>query len=154
MRRLLTRRKLLHEIDVERVQKAIAEAERRTSGEIRVSVAPFFWGNVQRAAERAFERLGMTRTAQRNGVLFFIVPARRRLALLGDAGIHQKVGQAFWEETVSAVTARFKDGNFTEGLVQGIEEVGRRLAEHFPYDPTRDVDELPDSVDFGKRKKP
>lgn len=146
----ITRWKLLRQIDAERVHKAIGEAERQTSGEIRVSVAPFFWGNVRRAAERAFVRLGMTRTRERNAILFFVVPARRRLVLLGDAGIHEKVGQEFWEAAVAAVTARFRDGDFTEGLVRGIEEVGRRLAEHFPYDPAHDVNELPDAVEFGK----
>jgi uncharacterized membrane protein len=140
----------MQQIDGERVRKAIEEAERQTSGEIRVSVAPFFWGNVRRAAERAFVRLGMTRTGERNAILFFVVPARRRLVLLGDAGIHEKVGQEFWEAAVAAVTARFRDGDFTEGLVRGIEEVGRRLAEHFPYDPAHDTNELPDDVEFGK----
>ena len=145
----MTRRKLLQRIDAELVRKAIEAAERETSGEIRVSVAPFFWGNVRRAAERAFVRLGMTNTKDHNGILLFVVPSRRRFVLLGDAGIHEKVNQQFWEEVVAAVTAKFKTGDFTGGLVHGIAEVGRRLAEHFPFDPVRDVNELPDSIDFG-----
>jgi uncharacterized membrane protein len=138
-----------HGIDSERVEQAIREAERRTSGEIRVSVAPFFWGDVRKAAERAFERLGMTRTRDRNGVLFFVVPSRRKFVVLGDAGIHAKVGQDFWEKVAAAMSTRFHAGAMTEGLVDGIREIGERLADHFPYDAPRDENELPDAVDFG-----
>jgi uncharacterized membrane protein len=145
---IFARRKLLKAIDAERVRRAIEAAERETSGEIRVSVVPFFWGNVRSVAERAFARLGMTRTAQRNGVLFFIVPSRRRFVVLGDEGIHAKVGAEFWEKVVGAVAAEFKGGRFTEGLVEGIETVGRELATHFPYDAATDKNELPDDVDF------
>ncbi len=80
-------------IDEARVQKAIAEAERRTSGEIRVSVSRFFWGPVRPVAERAFHRLKMDATKDQNGILFFIVPSRRRFVVLGDVGIHAHAGQ-------------------------------------------------------------
>lgn len=149
MKSILTRKKMLHDIDAERIKKAIEEAERQTSGEIRVSVAPLFWGSAMHAAERAFERLGMTQTKDRNAVLFFVIPARHRLVLLGDVGIHEKVGQEFWECVVGLVTDQFKRSNYTEGLVQGIQEVSRQLAEHFPHDPETDKNELPDSVEFG-----
>jgi len=144
----LSRRKLRRLIDEERIVEAIGEAENETSGEIRVSVAPFFWGSVEKAAWRAFARLGMTRTAERNGVLIFLVPSRRRFVVLGDQGIHEKVGQDFWEGVAGAMSERFCKADFTTGLVQGIEEIGRRLKEHFPHRPD-DVDELPDEVDFG-----
>ncbi len=144
-----TRRKLLAAIDAQRVREAIAEAERRTSGEIRVSVASFFWGDVRRVAERAFARLGMMATKERNGVFFFVVPSRRRFVILGDQGIHAKVGPEFWEHVAAAVSERFRVKDFTGGLVRGIETVGRELAAHFPYDAESDRNELPDDVDFG-----
>jgi len=144
-----SRRRLLKTIDVERVKKAIEEAERRTSGEIRVSVAPFFWGRVRRVAEKAFTRLRMTETKDRNGILFFIVPSRRRFVILGDEGIHAKVGQDFWESLAALMSDHFRKGEFTEGLVRGIEEAGMKLAAHFPYDAKTDVNELPDDIDFG-----
>jgi uncharacterized membrane protein len=136
-------------VDVDRVKAAVAAAERAASGEVRVSVSRFFWGSVRKAAERAFVRLGMTRTKDRNGVLFFIVPARKKFVVLGDAGIHAKVGQEFWDSLAGLMSARFKKGEFTEGLVEAIEEAGRRLAAHFPYDAAVDVNELADDVDFG-----
>jgi uncharacterized membrane protein len=145
---VMTRRKLLRIIDQERIHEAIRNAERRTSGEICVSVARFFWGNVQRAAERAFVRLGMTRTRDRNGVLFFVVPARRKFAVLGDSGIHERVGQEFWDRIAATISEKFREADFTEGLIRGIEQVGEQLSVHFPYNPATDQDELPDEVDF------
>lgn len=147
--RFMTRKALLRAIDSRRIEDAIREAERRTSGEIRVSVSRFFWGSVRPVADRAFVRLGMTATRQRNGVLFFIVPARRRFVVLGDAGIHARVGPEFWERVAAAVSERLRAGDFTGGLVRGIEAVGEQLALHFPFDPATDVNELPDQIDRG-----
>ena len=135
--------RLARAFDMDRIQHAIEAAERASSGEIVVSVAPFFLGSVRRVAEQTFERLGVSRTRERNGVLFFVVPSRRQLVVLGDVGIHEKVGQEFWEELVRAVSERFKAGDGTEGIVSGIGLVGQRLAEHFPHAPD-DRNELPD----------
>jgi uncharacterized membrane protein len=133
-------------IDKHRVKQAIQRAERRTSGEIRVSVSPPFWGDVRKAAERAFDRLGMTATRHRNAVLFFVVPARHKFVVLGDCGIHEKVGQEFWQNIACALSENFKHGDFTSGLVAGIEAVGENLARYFPY-LENDINELPDEVD-------
>jgi uncharacterized membrane protein len=143
--------KLLRSIDARRIEDAIRAAEHRTSGEIRVSIAPLFWGSVRRQAEKTFRRLGMTATQGRNGVLFFIVPSRRRFVVLGDDGIHRKVGDDFWRRIASAMSDHFRRGDFTEGIVRGIGEVGEQLANHFPYQRGSDVNELPDEVDFGPR---
>jgi uncharacterized membrane protein len=145
----MTHKALLRAIDSERIEEAIRQAERRTSGEIRVSVSRFFWGDVERVAERAFDRLGMRNTRERNGVLFFLVPARRRFAVVGDEGIHAKVGQDFWERVAAAVSEHLRAGDFTLGLVHGVETVGEQLALHFPFDPASDTNELANEVDFG-----
>jgi uncharacterized membrane protein len=137
-------------VDIERVKAAIAAAERAASGEIRVSVSRFFWGSVRRAAENAFVRLGMTRTKDRNGVLFFIVPVRKKFTVLGDEGIHATVGQEFWDCLAGLMSGHFRKGEFTAGLVTAIEEAGRQLAAHFPRDRAIDINELADDVDFGK----
>lgn len=133
-------------VDAGRVEAAIADAERRTSGEIRVSVAPWFWGNVEHAAKRAFERLGMHRTKERNAVLFFVVPSRREFVVLGDEGIHARVGQTFWDVTSRELGAAFKTGDFTGGLVAAIEAAAERLEQHFPRS-NADTDELPNELD-------
>ncbi len=142
------RRKLKRLVDASAVKRAIAESERGTTGEIRVSVSTFFWGDVRRTAEKAFDRLGMTRTLHRNGVLIFVVPSRRKFVVLGDSGIHEKVGQEFWDGVAAAMSERFRKGDFTGGLVHGVQEAGRQLARHFPAEG-RHPDELPDEVDFG-----
>jgi hypothetical protein len=151
---MMHRAKLRKLIDAEAVKRAIEGAERQTSGEIRVSVSTFFWGDVRKTAERAFSRMGMDRTQHRNGVLFFIVPSRKRFVVLGDSGIHEKVGQEFWDGVAAALSERFREGDFTGGLVHGITEAGRQLATHFPSEGERDENELPDDVDFGDGKKP
>ncbi len=141
------RRRLESFLDFDSVRTAIEEAEKLTSGEIRVSIAPFFWGSVERAAERAFDRLGMSKTKARNGVLIFIVPARRSFVIRGDQGIHDRVGQQFWDDVIGVMTPHFRRGDFNAGVLAGIAEVARVLARHFPYDPDSDEDELPDTVD-------
>jgi uncharacterized membrane protein len=145
---IFERSRLKKAIDAARVQEAIEQAERRTSGEVRVCLAHFFWGSVEHAADKAFVRLGMQRTAERNGVLFFVVPSRKRFVVIGDAGIHAKVGPEFWTKVAAAVSERFRHRDFTGGLVHGVETVGHELQVHFPFDPGTDRDELPNTVDF------
>lgn len=145
----MSRRALLRLIDAPRVEAAIRQAERRTSGEICVSVSRFFWGDVHRVAERAAERLGLKATRDRNGVLFFLVPSRRRFVVLGDVGIHAVVAPGFWVRVAAAVETRLRAGDFTGGLVDGIEAVGEQLAVHFPFDPATDTNELSDELDRG-----
>jgi len=139
-------------IDKDRIRLAIQKAEKRTSGEVRVSVSPPIWGDVRKAAEKAFERLGMTATKERNAVLFFVVPARRKFVVLGDTGIHEKVGQEFWHHIVRTVSEKFKEGDFTGGLLAGIEVVGEDLAKHFPHHAAGSTNQLPDDVDYGPEK--
>jgi uncharacterized membrane protein len=144
-----TRRSWLHRIDTARIEEAITRAEARTSAEIRVSVGPFFFGDVQRAAERAFARMGMHQTRERNGVLLLVVPARRRFAIVGDEGVHAVVGQHLWDELRAIVSAAFRHDHFTEGLVGAIDRIGERLAAIFPARERDNPDELPNAVDFG-----
>ena len=133
-------------IDDQSVVKAIAKAEQKTSGEIRVVVSQHAADEPIIAAQKQFERLGMTKTAARNGVLIFVAPASRTFAVIGDQGVHEKCGDGFWAELTTAMAERFKSGEFTEGLVLGIERAGALLAQHFPRQPD-DRNELPDTVE-------
>jgi uncharacterized membrane protein len=130
-------------LDKERVRAAIEAAERGTAGEIVVSVARWFWGSVDRAAERAFDHLGIAKTQHRAGVLLFVAPWRRRVVVLGDSGIHAKVGPAFWDGTIATILDRIKASGLTAGVVAGVEHIGAHLAVHFPPGPG-DVKSLPD----------
>lgn len=133
-------------IDQQRVVAAIAAAEQRTSGEIRVLLARQPAPDAIAAAQRHFDRLGMRRTAARNGVLIFIAPASRTFAVIGDTGVHEKCGDAFWRELATAMTDRFRRGEFTDGLILGIDRAAALLAAHFPRHPD-DRNELPDAIE-------
>lgn len=133
-------------IDHDRVVAAIRAAELRTSGEIRVILARRKTDDPVASATQHFERLGMTATAARNGVLIYLAPRSRNFAVIGDTAIHEKCGDAFWTELATAMTQHFKSGDFTAGLVHGIERAGALLATHFPRSAT-DINELPDKIE-------
>jgi uncharacterized membrane protein len=138
---------IVHGIDTAAVEAAVRSAERQTSGEIRVALARFyFWGDVRRAAESAFVRLGIDRTRAHNGVLIFVAPWRRRFAILGDAGIHQRVEAGFWDQLAQPLSAAFHAGDLTGGLVRAIAAIGDRLTAEFPGASPREDNQLPDSV--------
>jgi uncharacterized membrane protein len=133
-------------IDHDRVVAAIAAAELKTAGEIRVLVARQKADDPVAAAKTHFERLGMTKTAERNGVLIFLAPKSHTFAVIGDSGVHEKCGESFWKLLAAAMELHFRRGEFTEGLVHGIEKAGALLAQHFPRRPD-DRNELPDRVE-------
>jgi uncharacterized membrane protein len=133
-------------LDSDRIVAAIAEAERKSSGEIRVHVTRRKPEDLEERAKKRFELLGMTRTAERNGVLFYIAPAARRFQILGDTGIHERCGEDFWKEVAADMEESFRRGEFTEGIVRGVTKVGDVLARHFPRSEA-DRDELPNVID-------
>ena len=148
---MTSRRTFLRSLDTPAVERAIARAETRTSGEIRISIAGFFVGSSRRLAERAFQRLGLHATRDRNGVLLLIAPARREVVVLGDEGIHAHVGDAFWAEIAARVGTRFHEGHFTQGVVEAVDAIGEALARHFPAGAGEggNPNELPDTIDVG-----
>jgi uncharacterized membrane protein len=119
-------------IDHPRVVAAITAAELATSGEIRVVLARRPVADPVAAAQRHFEALDMTRTRARNGVLIFLAPRSHNFAVIGDTGVHEHCGDAFWQSLAAAMALHFKRGEFTAGLVHGIEHAGALLAKHFP----------------------
>jgi uncharacterized membrane protein len=133
-------------IDHDRVVAAIGAAEARTSGEIRILLARHKADDPVADAQKHFERLGMTRTGARNGVLIFLAPRSRTFAVIGDTAIHEKCGNTFWTELAAAMTEHFKRGDFTAGLEHGITRAGTLLAEHFPRQ-SDDRNELPDKIE-------
>jgi uncharacterized membrane protein len=119
-------------LDHARVVAAISAAERLTSGEIQVLIARHRAPDPVAAAQRHFRRLGLANSPHRNSVLLFVAPRSRSFAVIGDQGIHERCGDAFWTELAAAMTAYFQRGEFTEGLVHGIARAGELLAVHFP----------------------
>ncbi len=140
-------KEFLGSLDQQRIEQAIADAESLTSGEIRVHVQPKVVGaEIRVVAEKTFERLGMTKTALRNGVLLFIASEDRKFVILGDKGIDDKVPPGFWDDALVKLTVRFKEGQFTEGIIEAVAAAGEHLSRHFP--PIEgDVNELSDKID-------
>jgi uncharacterized membrane protein len=87
----------------------------------------------------------MHRTDLRNGVLIYVAFSDHKFAVIGDAGIHAKVGQDFWDSVKELMLQHFKNSQYTEGIVAGVQEAGRVLVQHFPYQ-RNDSNELPDDV--------
>ncbi len=130
---------------------AIGDAERQTSGEIRVYVESRckYVDPIERAAE-IFWFLKMEKTAARNGVLIYVAVKDRQLAILGDQGIHQKVGDAFWNAEVSKMLGQFGRESYAEAIAKVVSDIGEVLRDHFPYDGATDRNELPDDIVFGR----
>jgi uncharacterized membrane protein len=122
-------------VDKKRVREAIVRAEAATAAPISVSIAPHLSGDVHAAALRDLHRRGLSRARDRNAVHFFVVPSRREFAVVGDAVAHERLGQAAWKSVAATVEKHFRLGDPTAGLVAGIEEVGRLLAQSFPRKP-------------------
>jgi uncharacterized membrane protein len=133
------------------ILSAVKEAEKETSGEIRVHIETSFTGEVLDRAAWVFKKLDMNKTAERNGVLFYLAVENKQFAIIGDAGINSKVSAGFWDEISSLLTKNFREGMFTEGLAEGIVMAGKQLKIHFPY-RSDDKNELPDEISFDKLK--
>jgi uncharacterized membrane protein len=134
-----------------RILASVKEAEKETSGEIRVHIETSFNGDILDRAAWIFGKLGMHKTAERNGVLFYLAVKDRRFAIIGDAGIHAKVPEGFWDSISDLLQKNFKEGKFTEGLSEGILLAGEHLKTHFPY-RADDVNELSDEISFDEPK--
>ena len=131
----------------EAIVRAIGEAEHATSGEIRVHIETSCKADVLDEAAWLFRKVGMQKTADRNGVLIYLAIKERKFAIIGDTGINSVVPLGFWDEIRDHMKQRFSENRFTEGLTEGIIMAGQQLKEHFPH--TRDdVNEIADTISF------
>lgn len=148
---LFKRKPLFDEVQQKRIVDSIQLAERCTSGEIRVFVERRcrYVDPLDRAVE-VFASLKMENTSARNGVLVYVALKDRQLAVLGDRGIHQKVGQTFWNDQVRQILSHFNKEDYAGGIAAVVTDIGHALETHFPYDRDTDTNELPDDIVFGK----
>jgi uncharacterized membrane protein len=143
----MQQKEFIASLDQPRIVEAINAAEQMTSGEIRVHVQPRAGGEIRNVAERTFERLGMTKTALRNGVLLFIACEEQRFVILGDEGIDASVPAGFWDAIAAKLTIRFQQQEFTEGIVEAIHSAGEQLRQYFPR-ARDDVNELTNDINI------
>ncbi|MDC6355635.1 MULTISPECIES: TPM domain-containing protein [unclassified Robiginitalea] len=130
------------------VVRAIREAERQTSGEIRVHLEYTAQGDPMERAREVFLALKMENTRERNGVLIYVAARDHRFAIIGDKGIDKAVPAGFWDSTRDAMQNHFRNGRFAEGLIAGIRSAGRELKTHFPWKPD-DTNELSNEISKG-----
>ena len=136
----------IEQLQNDQIVTAVGAAEAKTSGEIRVFISRKETTDPLVTAQAEFNRLGMVKTAQRNGVLIFVAPRSQKFAIIGDKGIHQRCGENFWREVADEMTGHFEKAAFTKGIVHAIDKAGLLLAENFPHRDD-DKNELPDTVE-------
>ena len=130
------------------IVNAILEAERQTSGEIRVHLEAGSGGDPLERAKELFYQLKMDNTRNNNGVLFYVAARDHKFAIYGDRGMNKVVPPGFWDDTRDLLAAHFRKGQFKEGLVAAILKAGEELKTHFPWKPG-DTDELRNEVSRG-----
>lgn len=136
----------LRTLEDEQIVAAIAAAEQRTSGQIRVWISRKPITDALAAAQLRFKKLRMARTKQRNAVLLYFAPRPRKFAIVGDTAIHEKCGPAFWEKIAAQLTHDIHEMPMTDAIVAAIRTVGDLLATHFPPEAGA-KDELPNTVE-------
>jgi len=130
---------------------AIQKAEQQTSGEVRIFVeSKCKYVDALDRAQEVFFTLKMNETELHNGTLIYVAIKDKQAAVLGDEGIHQKVGAKYWEDVVTKMLLHFKDQKLADGICQGIHDLGQALKFYFPYNSDTDKNELPDEIVFGR----
>ncbi|MEP6603255.1 MAG: TPM domain-containing protein [Spartobacteria bacterium] len=139
-------KEFVDQLEHDRIVGAIRDAESKTSAEIRVFIER---GDLAAepllVAQKKFQKLGMHRTAERNGVLIFVAPRARKFAVVGDEGIHARCGEGYWQSVVDLMTGHFRNARFSDAIAEAIQDVGEVLGRHFPKSPD-DTNELPDEI--------
>ena len=141
---------LLTHAELQKIAETIAEAEKKTSGEIRVSIRKKrAWSerklSLHQFALRNFYELGMDKTKGKCGVLLFFSVSERAFQIIADEGIHKRVHDRYWDELASTLSSHFKEKRFCDGICEVVKEIGRKLAEEFPHHKG-DSNELPNDV--------
>lgn len=133
----------------QKIIKAIAEAENRTSGEVRVHIEHKCKRDPLERAAKIFHELGMDETELQNGVLIYIATEDHKAAVYAGKGILKQVEDGFWDDVLKIILNHFKKEEYEAGLVEAIKKVGLKLKELFPYRQD-DINELSDEISYRK----
>lgn len=115
------------------IVQAILEAEKNTSGEIRVHIESHTRLEHFKRAKAIFHLLKMDNTKDENGVLIYVAVNDRKFVIYGDRGIDRVVPKNFWDDTKETIQHQFEDGNFKQGIIAGILSAGQELEAYFPW---------------------
>ena len=142
-------KKFFNNAQKEMILQAIREAEKETSGEIRLHMESKCKGDPLQRAMQVFAKLKMHKTKLRNGVLIYLAVEHKKFAIFGDKGINEAVPENFWEDVKDEMAAYFAKGDFVTGITKGIHRIGEKLKTYFPYRQD-DVNELSDDISMGE----
>ena len=134
--------------DEQAIVEAICIAEKATSGEVRVHIEETSSLKAYDRALEVFYDLKMNETKDQNGVLIYLAVDDHAFAICGDKGINDVVASDFWDATKDKMTLHFKNGNFKQGLIDGILDAGNQLKKYFPYQDN-DSNELSNEISKG-----
>lgn len=143
----MTARNFFSKLEIKKIVAAIQEAEKDTSGEIRVHIDNFCKGDAIERATEVFFKLKMNETALRNGVLIYLAVKDHKFAIIGDEGINNVVENDFWEDIKNDMTQSFRNNLFTDGIIYGVLRCGKKLKAYFPHQEN-DIDELSNEISF------
>lgn len=129
------------------IERSIRQAETLTSCEIRLRVEKECKNNLQQHVIEVFRFLGMDRTKNKNGILFYISIKDQKIAILGDKGVNKYVSDEFWNDIYNFIRNEFSKQNYCYGLSMAIIQTGKQLAKIFPVEKD-DVNELPNEISF------
>lgn len=127
------------------IVEAIRVAELNTSGEIRIHIEKTSKGDATHRALELFHMLKMDNTKLQNAVLIYVAIDDQTFVIYGDKGINDVVDKGFWDSTKDIIQTHFKNGNFKQGLIDGILKSGEQLKSHFPYTDD-DTNELTNEI--------
>lgn len=133
---------------LDKIVQSIEKAELNTSGEIRFHLESRCKGDALKRAIQVFKNLSMHKTNLRNGTIIYLATVDQKFAIVGDKGINEKVPDNFWDDVKEQMSVKFKESDFVSGICDGIEMIGEKLKEFFPYQ-SDDVNELSDDVSIG-----
>lgn len=136
----------------QQIIQAIARAEKRTSGEIRVHIENSWDGDALDRARAVFHDLGMDETEQLNGILIYIASDDHKAAVFAGKGIHEQVENNFWDDVLQILLKHFKKDEFEEGIEEAVNKVGLKLTEIFPYQ-REDLNELTNEISYNENRE-
>jgi len=140
--------KFLSETEEDEIVQAILKAERNSSGEIRVHIEAHTRLDHLERAKAVFHLLKMDNTKDENGVLIYVAVNDRKFVIYGDKGIDKVTPANFWETTRDTIQSQFKEGNYKQGIIDGVLTAGKELETHFPWNHD-DINELSNEVSKG-----
>lgn len=127
---------------------AIATAEHKTSGEIKVHVESTCNIDPLLRAQQVFESLKLQETEKRNAVLVYVAFESKRFAILGDKGINQVVPVNFWDEIANEMRRLLKESKPADAITHAVQQCGEKLKHFFPIE-ANDTNELSNDISFG-----